>query len=68
MAEDSQNTQKEFEKFCKGMNFADMMRKMMAAKKVPGSFKCAERMSPMMEMCCGARRKEEEAKQRSPKE
>ena len=59
MAEDQKNTQKEFQNFCGGMDFADMMRKMMEAKKAGRPFNCAEMMSQMMQMCCGAGKKKE---------
>jgi hypothetical protein len=59
MAEDQKNTTKEFQSFCEGMPFADMMRKMMEAKKAGGPFNCAEMMSQMMKMCCGAKEKKE---------
>jgi hypothetical protein len=59
MAEDQKNTQKEFQNFCEGMPFADMMRKMMEAKKAGRPFNCAEMMSQMMQMCCGAGKKKE---------
>ena len=57
MAEVQKNTQKEFQNFCEGMPFADMMRKMMEAKKTGHPFNCAEMMSQMMQMCCGAQKK-----------
>jgi hypothetical protein len=60
MAEDQKNTQKEFQPCCEGMPFADMMRKMMEAKKSGSSFKCTEMISQMMQMCCGTREKKEE--------
>jgi len=59
MAEEQKNTQKEFQSFCEGMPFADIMRKMMEAKKGGHPFNCAEMMSQMMQMCCGAREKKE---------
>ena len=59
MAEDQKNAQKEFQNFCEGMPFADMMRKMMEAKKAGRPFNCAETMSQMMQMCCGAGKKKE---------
>jgi len=59
MAEDQKNTQKEFQNVCEGMDFADMMRKMMEAKKAGRPFNCAEMMSQMMQMCCGAGKKKE---------
>jgi hypothetical protein len=63
MAEDQKNTQKEFQSCCEGMPFADMMRKMMEAKKSGSPFNCAEMMSQMMQMCCGAGKKKEEPTQ-----
>ena len=68
MAENQKNTQKEFQDFCEGMPFADMMRKMMEAKKACGSFNCAEMMSQMMKMCSRAKGKEEGAHPRSQEE
>ncbi|MBM4333415.1 MAG: hypothetical protein FJ117_19715 [Deltaproteobacteria bacterium] len=61
MAEDPETTQKEFQKFCGGMDFASMMQKMMEAKKAGHPFNCAEMMSRMMQKCRGAGGKEEEA-------
>ncbi|MGD0626167.1 MAG: hypothetical protein ABSB32_15800 [Thermodesulfobacteriota bacterium] len=60
MAEDQKNTRKEFKSFCEGIPFADMMRKMMDAKKSGSPFNCAEMISQMMQMCCGGREKKEE--------
>ncbi len=59
MAEEQKNTQKEFKSCCEGMPFADMMRKMMEAKKSGSSFNCAEMMLQMMQMCCGIGEKKE---------
>jgi len=59
MAEDQKNSQKGFQTCCEGMPFADMMRKMMEAKKAGHPFNCAEMMSRMMQTCCGARDKKE---------
>ena len=59
MAEDSQDTQKTFQKFCEGMDFAEIMRKMMDANKAGHPFYCAEMMSHMMQMCCGAGKRRE---------
>jgi hypothetical protein len=61
MAEDQKNTQKEFKSFCEGMPFADMMQKMVDAKKSGSPFNCAEIMSQMMKMCCGVGKKKEGA-------
>ena len=59
MAEEQKNTQKEFKSCCEGMPFADLMRKIMEAKKSGSPFNCAEMMSQMMQMCCGSREKKE---------
>jgi hypothetical protein len=45
------------------MPFGDMMRKMMEAKESGSSFNCAEMMSQMMQMCCGAAKKKEDPTQ-----
>ena len=63
MAECQKNTQKEFQRCCEGMPFADMMRKMMEAKKSGSAFNCAEMMSQVMQMCSGTRGKKEEPTQ-----
>jgi len=68
MAENHKNTQKEFQNFCEGMSFTDMMRKMTGAKKACGSFQCAEMMSEMMKMCSRAGGKEKGARPRSQEE
>jgi hypothetical protein len=59
MAEDQKHAGKKFRNFCEGTDFADMMRKMMEAKKAGRPFNCAEMMSQMMQMCCGAGKKKE---------
>ncbi len=48
MAEDQKNTQKEFQKFCEGMDFPNMMRKFMEGKQEGKPFDCAEMMGKMM--------------------
>ncbi len=63
MAEEQKNAQKEFQGCCQGMPFADMMRKMMEAKKSGSAFNCEEMMSQMMRMCGGAAKKKEETKE-----
>ncbi|MBU1205918.1 MAG: hypothetical protein KKH04_03165 [Proteobacteria bacterium] len=55
MAEDRKNTDREFHAFFKGRPFADMMRKMVEAKKAGHGSNCAEMMSQMMQMCCKVR-------------
>lgn len=49
MAEEQKDAQKEFKSCCEGMPLADMMKKMMEAKKGGSPFNCAEMMSHMME-------------------
>ncbi len=61
MAEDRKSTEKEFHGCCEGMPIADMMRKMMEAKKSGAPSHCAEMMSRMMEMFCAGKKKEESA-------
>lgn len=61
MAEDQKNTQEEFPRCCEGTPFAEMMRKMMEAKKSGAPFDCAGMMSRMMQMCCAGKKKEESA-------
>ena len=63
MAENQKNDPKEFKGCCEGMPFADMMRKMMEAKKSGVPFNCAEMMSQMTQVCCGAGTKKEEPKE-----
>ena len=63
MVENQQNTPKEFPSFFEGTPFADMMRKMMGAKKADHRFNCIEMMSQMMQMGCRARDKKEGAPQ-----
>ncbi len=64
MAEEQKNAQKEFEGCCQGMPFADMMRKMMEAKKSGSAFNCEDMMSQMKQMCCGGGKKKEECAQK----
>jgi aspartokinase-like uncharacterized kinase len=64
---DQENTQKEFQGCCEGMPFADMMRKMTEAKKTGDLFNCAEMMSQMMQMCCGARERKEKSTKETKK-
>jgi hypothetical protein len=61
MAEDPKGTQKEFRKFCGGMDFTSLMAKMMEAKKAGPPFDCAGMMSRMMQMCCGEKKTKEES-------
>jgi hypothetical protein len=63
MAEEQKKTREEFQSCCQGMPFADMMRKMMAAKKSGSPFNCAEIMSQMMQRCSGDREKKAETKE-----
>jgi hypothetical protein len=41
------------------MDFADLMRKMMEAKKAGLPCDCAGMMSQMMQMCCASQKKKE---------
>jgi len=59
MAEDQKDSPKGFQNFCAGMDFAEIMRKMKEAKKTGHPFNCAEMMSHMKQMCCGAGKKRE---------
>lgn len=59
MAEDQKNSPKGFQKFCEGMDFAEIMRKMMEAKKAGHPFTCAGMISQMMQMCCGGQKTKE---------
>jgi hypothetical protein len=63
MAEDQKDTQKEFKSFCEGIPFADMMRKMMDAKKSGSPFNCAEMMREMMTQSSRAQEEPEENKE-----
>ena len=60
MADDQKNIPKEFLGCCEGMPFAEMMRKMMEAKKAASSCDCRVMMSRMMKMCKGTGEKKEE--------
>jgi hypothetical protein len=64
----AKNTQEKFQKFCEGMDFADLMRKMNEAKKAGFPFDCAGMMSRMMQTCCGTRKKEEGSNPRTQEE
>ena len=51
---DQEDTHKEIRGCWEGMPFADVMRKMMEAKKTGQPFDCGEMMSRMMQMRGGA--------------
>ncbi len=59
MAEDTKNTQKEFQKLCEGMDWAEIMRKMTEAKKAGLPFDCKGMMSRMMQKCCEGKKTKE---------
>jgi hypothetical protein len=59
MAEDQKNTPKEFMSFFQGTPCADMMRKMVEARKAGHGFNCAEIISQMMQMCSSLKDKRE---------
>jgi hypothetical protein len=63
MAEDQKRGEKEFQSFCQGMPFADMMKKMMEAEKGGLPCNCAEMMSRMTKVCCGSGEKKEGSSQ-----
>jgi hypothetical protein len=65
MADDQKKDEKEFQNFCQGMPFADMMKKMMGAEKGGLPCNCAEMMSRMKKMCCGSGEKKEGSCQES---
>ena len=52
MTKNQKTTQKESHSFFEGMPCAEMMQKMMGAKKAGQGFNCAEMMSQVMKMCC----------------
>ncbi len=62
MVENEKATQKEDMGCCGEAFCMDMMRKMTEAKKSGLGFDCAQMMSRMKQMCCGAGEKKEEAK------
>jgi hypothetical protein len=59
MSEEQKISEKGFPRCCAGMPLGDMMRKMMEAKKSGAPFNCAEMISQMKAMCCGASGKKE---------
>jgi len=59
MSEEQKKSEKGFPGCCAGMPLGDMMRKMMEAKNSGTPFNCAEMMSQMRQMCCGASGKKE---------
>ena len=63
MADEQKKDEKEFQNFCQGMPFADMMKKMMGAEKGGLPCNCAEMMSRMKKMCCGSGEKKEGSSQ-----
>ena len=67
MAE-QKKTQKGFGGCCEGMPFADIMRKVMEAKKTGQPFDRGEMMSQMMEMRGGARERKERPSQETGKD
>jgi peroxiredoxin family protein len=58
MAEEQKNSTKGFQNFCSGMDFAEIMRKMMEAKMARHPFDCAEMMSQMKQMCGAGKKRE----------
>ena len=60
MTDERKNTQAEFSNCCQGMDFAEMMRKMMDQEGVCHGFDCAEMMQKMMTMYCRPGQEKEE--------
>ena len=65
MAEEQKKTRGGFLSYCEGTPCEEMMRKMLEARKSGQPFPCAERMSQMMQICCGTKEKKEEPTQGS---
>jgi len=59
MAEQTKKDEKDFQNFCQGMPFADMMKKMMGMEKVDLPCNCGEIISRMKKRCCGSGEKKE---------
>lgn len=58
-AEEQKKTQEGFQSFCGGMPCGEMMRKMLETKTSGQPFNCAEMISRMKQMFCGAEEKKE---------
>ena len=52
MKSQEKNTKEEFFNCCQGMDFAEMMQKMMEQERECRGFDCAEMMQKMMTMYC----------------
>jgi hypothetical protein len=63
MTDEQRKDEKEFQNFCQGMPFTDMMKKMMGAEKGGLPCNCTEMMSRMKKMCCGSWEKKEGSSQ-----
>ena len=60
MTEERKNTEEKFFNCCEGMDFADMMRKMMDQEEGCHGFDCAEMMQKMMTVYCRSGQENEE--------
>jgi hypothetical protein len=60
MADKRKNTPEEFFNCCEGMDFTEMMRKMMDREGGCHGFDCAEMMQKMMTMHCRSGQEKEE--------
>ncbi len=61
MADDQKKGEKDFQSFCQNMPCADMIKKMMEAKKAGLPFDCTAMMSQMMQMFSGGQKSKEGA-------
>ena len=60
MADKRKDTREEFFNCCEGMDFAEMMRKMMHQEGGCHGFDCSEMMARMTTMCCQPQEEKEE--------
>ena len=60
MNSQQKNAKEQFFNCCEGMDFAEIMRKMMDQKEGCLGFDCAEMMQKMMTMCCSPGQEKEE--------
>ena len=54
MADEQKKAGKGFQRFCQGMPFPEMMKRMMEVEKGGLPCNCVEMMSRMKKMCCGS--------------
>ncbi len=60
MTDEQKNTREEFFNCCEGMDFAEMMQKMMDQESGCCDFDCSEMMARMTTMCCQPQEEKEE--------